>query len=42
MIVEHVIVEKPDFDSREILIEMITSEAIEFSEKLMRIIESIG
>ena len=41
-IVEHVIVEKPDFDSREILIEMITSEAIEFSEKLMRIIESIG
>lgn len=41
-IVEHVIVEKPDFDSREILIEMITSEAIEFSEKLLRIIRSIG
>ena len=41
-IVEHVIVEKPDFDSRENLIEKIISQAIKFAEKMMGIIESIG
>ncbi|NLW12844.1 MAG: hypothetical protein GX028_12645 [Clostridiaceae bacterium] len=40
-IVEYVLTEKPDFDSGEILINKIASEAIEFSEKMMEIIDNI-